>query len=333
MQASEARLGTGIGMKGKSDKNPHAAHAPTKLDGILSVFSMLTTKRSAAAPTNELDDRAKCGAIHVHGGGGSTSTPRASGGVVLVARQARRTRRSNVCPYKSAKWCGEVQRLLTHARICVGEARVLRRGESADVCHDARARLASGAKYVDELLGRPKTRETRVLDYSTGLQMGASTACTTGRSSSFLRTRQAGSTWARIDKGCARVSDTAWECVDPSARSVAHTSCREERDRGKYNLTQVSEASGSSSYSSGTLHSVVGDSVNKVEKLDGCARSNDMRRASTLPVGSCTSVEQVLHSPRASVRVIGDSGTIIELGDYDKTAAGTPLWLVAQQEP
>lgn len=57
-------------MKGKSDKTPTAAQPHTKLDGMPSVFSILTTKRSAAAPTDELDDRTKRGAARIRRGGG-----------------------------------------------------------------------------------------------------------------------------------------------------------------------------------------------------------------------------------------------------------------------
>lgn len=87
-------------MKGKSDKTPTAAQPHTKLDGMPSVFSILTTKRSAAAPTDELDDRTKRGAARIRrGGGGSCQRAHssASGGVdheslalrVAVGQQVR----------------------------------------------------------------------------------------------------------------------------------------------------------------------------------------------------------------------------------------------------
>jgi hypothetical protein len=62
-------------MKGKSHKTPTAAQPPTKLDGILSVFSIPTTEHSAAAPTNEFDDRTKRGAARIRLGGVDKHTP------------------------------------------------------------------------------------------------------------------------------------------------------------------------------------------------------------------------------------------------------------------
>jgi hypothetical protein len=70
----------------------------------------------------------------------------------------------------------------------------------------------------------------------------------------------------------------------------------------------------------------------------GCARSDDMCRAVVLsvlsngrlrtgflyhrPAASCTSVERDLHSPKASVRVTGESDTVTESNDHQDASYG-----------